>query len=242
LTVEFADAWEEQLSDKSYDDIDEDDVLIGQGYAFSVITVDEGGWYASPMLTALDAFAGEYLIDGGHTYGEKLIEAEKFRSPEDAAHVVADGVVAVAEDGDFEALGAALPLAERRAISLYAPALEELDAGADASISDFTVKVEKANGLTGLLISDLDFLTDGEVVGTYDHLCFEDVTYGNESCIDDIPALEPLGLDEALPIAIKGDGGWFVSPTATVGNALAIATKKIAELIEDDELDKLFEF
>jgi hypothetical protein len=33
-----------------------------------------------------------------------------------------------------------------------------------------------------------------------------------------------------------------VSPTATLGNAMAIMTTNLSQLIEDDELDKLFEF
>lgn len=242
IEVDFAETWGEQLDDKQSRDIDEDDALAGQGYPFSVIAVDEGGWYTSPILTVTDLIVGEQLIASGATYGDALIEAERFGSPEDAAHGLADGVEAFASRGDYEALAATLPVAERRALSLYGPALDDMSSDEGASLSDFDVEIVKDDGLTGLLISDLDILDNGEVVGTYDHPCFEDAAYGGQSCIDDIPALKTLGLDEALPIAIKEDGGWFVSPTATVGNALAIVTARLSELIEDDELDKLFEF
>ena len=240
--VDFADTWDEQLGAKEYAGIDEDDALIGQGYPLSVITVDEGGWYTSPVLTVADLIAGEQMIYNGYEYGDELIDAEKFGSPEDAAHGLADGIEALAANGDYEALASALPLGERRAISLYGPLLEDISVDEGAEISDFDVEVEKTNGLTGLRISDLDFLTDGEVSGTYTHPCFEDAAYGDEMCIDDVPPLKLLGLDEALPIAIKENGGWFVSPTATLGNAMAIMTTNLAELIENDELDKLFEF
>lgn len=239
--VDFSEMWDSQLADKERDDISEDDLLIGQGYPLSVITVDEGGWYTSPLLTGVDLAAGQAMIQGGYSYGDSLIDAEKFGSPEDAAHGFADGLEAFVSNGDYEAFAAALPLAERRAVSLYGPALADLGANEDASLSDFDVEVEKSGGLTGLRISNLEFLRGDTVTGTYSHPCFED-QYSGEQCIDDVPALKLLGLDEALPIAIQEDGGWFVSPTATVGNVLAIATKNLAQLIEDDELDKLFEF
>jgi hypothetical protein len=218
------------------------DFAAGQGYPFSVITVDEGGWYTSPLLTVVDLFAGAEMIRGGYDYGDELVEADTFGSPEDAAHGLADGLVDFVSEGDYEALAAALPLAERRALSLYGPALAEISLSEGAGLSDFDVEVEKTNGLTGLRISDLEFLQDGGVVGTYTHPCFEGSYHGGEQCIDDVPALELLGLDEALPIAIKENGGWFVSPTATLGNAMAIMTTNLSQLIEDDELDKLFEF
>lgn len=241
LEVDFSETWDDQLSDKQSYDIAEDDAFIGQGYPFSVITVDEGGWYTSPMLTAVDLAAGEEMIRSGYSYGDEIIEAEKFGSPEDAAHGFADGLVEFVSNGDYEAFAATLPFAERRAVSLYGPALADLGNSEDASISGFDVETEDTNGLTGLRISNLEFLRGDTVTGTYSHPCFED-QYSGEQCIDDVPALKLLGLDEALPIAIKEDGGWFVSPTATAGNALAIVSKNLAQLIEDDELDKLFEF
>src|SRR5690606_29923384 len=139
LEVDFADTWDEQLGAKEYAGIDEDDALIGQGYPLSVITVDEGGWYASPALTVADLVAGEQMIYHGYEYGDELTDAEKFGSPEDAAHGLADGIEALAANGDYEALASALPLAERRAISLYGPLLEDISVDEGAEISDFDV-------------------------------------------------------------------------------------------------------
>lgn len=65
-------------------------------------------------------------------------------------------------------------------------------------------------------------------------------TSDGSGCLDDIPALKKLGADQVAIIAVKENGGWLVSPTATVGDAAGIATDNFLGYYENGTLDELF--
>lgn len=93
---------------------------------FVVAVQEKDAWYVSPVLTA-----GEYALldEYGQAAFERddlrgpVVEGAAFGSPEDAVAGFTDGLEEFTLTGSIEAYAAALPLAERRFVSLYGPAL-----------------------------------------------------------------------------------------------------------------------
>ena len=99
---------------------------------WTVVTVDEGGWYISPLLSAAELYArviAKVLADVGSSSngteimarrGDEVPSSARFDSPGTAARGVADALVQAA-NGDIAALAATLSLPERRLAALYGP-------------------------------------------------------------------------------------------------------------------------
>ncbi|MDQ1129167.1 hypothetical protein [Microbacterium sp. SORGH_AS_0888] len=66
-------------------------------------------------------------------------------------------------------------------------------------------------------------------------------TAQGSGCLADIPGATKLGADDLALIAVKEDGGWLVSPTATIGDAIGVVTTHILPYYESGTLDELFQ-
>ncbi len=113
-----------------------DEATGGGGHAFSpwtLVTVDEGGWYVSALLTVAelelratsrgssfdDLSSDESILAA--LRGNEVPSPATFASPEDAALGAAQGFAQAAR-GDISALAATMSLPERRLIAIYGPA------------------------------------------------------------------------------------------------------------------------
>ncbi|MEB0292367.1 hypothetical protein QN351_17880, partial [Cryobacterium sp. 10C2] len=101
--------------DRSASDLKQD-----LGRDVTAVAVQEGGsWYVSPLLTGFEqGFQDRLRADPTFTRGA-IVAPATYVTPEDAVRGLADGVSAYLARGDSGALAAALPLAERRLVSLY---------------------------------------------------------------------------------------------------------------------------
>lgn len=265
--------------------IDAEEVGDDIGRELSVVTVDEGtGWYVSPVLSAADAV---YLGYEGMGYdlarlGDEVVTATPFATPEDAAAGLADAVIA----GDVDEIAAALPLSERRLMSIYGEWLVDpygMSGGAawagDSNLSttaaefsavvtgdraritveEFGTEYASYDSWSGLEILDR-FSVEGQCYDYVDQWSYDD-GYWDEgyyswqdewvenwvleentsgSCLNDVPVLERLGVEEMAIIAVQEGGGWLVSPIATIADIGAIAAPLLVEYYEDDRLEELY--
>ena len=233
-----------QLEDSMPFDLDTDQVEETLGKPFSLVSVKEGGsWYISPLLSI-----GEYALDAAGGERGEIVDAAEFGSPEDALQGFLDGTNAVIADGDIEALAAALPLAERRFVSLYGPALVDganfRGAGTGFSVDTLEVTPDISGDIARIAIDKLAITIEG--IGDYSYeisgVCATAVHLGeeDESCLTDVPQAEKLGLGEARIVAVKEDGDWFVSPLSTLSDIGAIVSEHVVELSDKGELEDLF--
>ena len=233
-----------QLEESMPFDLDTDQVEETLGKPFSLVSVKEGGsWYISPLLSI-----GEYALDAAGGERGELVDAAEFGSPEDALQGFLDGTNAVIADGDIEALAAALPLAERRFVSLYGPALVDganfRGAGTGFSVDTLEVTPDISGDIARIAIDKLAITIEG--IGDYSYeisgVCATAVHLGeeDESCLTDVSQAEKLGLGEARIVAVKEDGGWFVSPLSTLSDIGAIVSEHVVELSDKGELEDLF--
>ncbi len=246
----------------------------------SIVAVDESGWFTSPMLTAADAaytpMAAQY--DGIARPGDEIVAPEVFASPEEAAA----GLVDAAFSGDVNELAAALPLPERRLLSIYGDAFAswygytgswtqgvdvlaadfsatEDGAGARVEIDDLTLQAATYDSDLGFELVDT-WALDGRCIQWVDQYAWDDGywldgwywyeddewieswTYDENrgsGCLDDMPLLDRLGAGDVDLLAVREGGSWFISPTATAADALAIATDNALEYFRSGRLDEL---
>lgn len=240
-TIDFAEEWA-GVAENSYVDSSDPEALA-RAYPYSVMAVDEGGWFVSPLLTVSDTAFGT----SGDTvpYGTEIIEAKPYDSPEAALAGFTEGVSAFASSGDYAALAETMPLAERRWMSLFGDSagLGELSGGVDVTFGGLEATSDVDGDRAAIDVQNLEISAEGETA-VYSHPCISiPRSYGEpeEYCITDVKPLTLLGLEEARPIAVKEDGGWLVGPIATVSNAAAIAANGYQKLVEEGREDELFD-
>ena len=233
-----------QLEDAMPFDLDTDQIEETLGKPFSLVSVKEGGsWYISPLLSI-----GEYALDASGGERGALVDAAEFGSPEDALQGFLDGTNTAIADGDFDALAASLPLAERRFVSLYGSALAGSanfeGAGSGFTIDTLEVTPDVSGDIARIAIDKLVLSIDGVSDFSYEirGVCATVVSeYSDDGgCLTDIPQAEKLGLGEAKIVAVKEDGDWFVSPLSTLSDIGAIVSEHAVELSNAGELEDLF--
>ncbi|GAA3593249.1 hypothetical protein GCM10022198_16410 [Klugiella xanthotipulae] len=216
------------------------------GFDPRLVTVREGdSWYVSPVLTAGDyAYQdGDYGDYGSVPTGD---EVARYDTPEDAADGLTEALSRSMETGSTDDLAASLPLVERRFVGLYGEMMfgdpvvgaPQLTPGFEAETSGDTARVQFKDFILSLsfLGTSLKYTVNGLCV-TADS-AYSDST----SCLDDLDGvhLDRLDVSEWRIIAVRQDGGWFVSPLSTVADIASITTKRIVELSEAGELDTIF--
>lgn len=240
-TIDFAQEWADLPADLG---IADDPETLARAYPYSVIAVEEDGWFVSPLLTGT-----ELAIASGSSaaepYGTSIIEAKPFDSPEAALQGLTDGITDYAATGDYTELASTLPLAERRWISLFGDSLGLASGagGADVTFSNLQARSQIDGDRAAIEIQNLD-ISAGSGSANYAHPCLttEDAYGGSQqNCLTDVKALELLGLDDAKPIAVKEDGGWLVGPIATVSTIAGTAAENYRVLVEEDRVDELFD-
>lgn len=222
-----------------------------------VVAVDEGGWYVSPLLTATDfynrtfrsrsAFGGS--PDSIPALGDRIVEAAHFDTPEAALKGIADGVKAMDEQGDWKPLAQALPLPERRLLSVYGPQITNgweqsaLQRNAHATITTDVDRTE-ADGSTILIprrITATFASNDNSQTLMITKDCVS-VTWsgGNPFCLSSVPTLAKLDITEFHVVATQENGGWLVNPLATISQQGVLSIRAYAKYAADGRLDDLF--
>lgn len=242
-TIEYH---EDRLEDQLPYKFDADDVEDSLGFQFTLMAVNEGGaWYVSPVLSMLELYREQFnrYVDWDLGDLPKEQDIAQFGTSEEAMAGLLDAV----ESLDVDDVIAALPLVERRALALYgADYFEDLGRGDfDLSFDDLELAVEN-RGSTALL--QIESLTidwqNGYDAATIEveGVCAEWDRKGYSSgdgCLDDVKALDLLGVEDIRLVAVNENGRWFVSPLQTMGFISSIFAKKYAELAADGDLDKL---
>lgn len=214
---------------------------------FLMVVEEDGDWYVSPYLTIM-----EYtLVSSGGERGSMPSDdlAGAFDSPEAAAQGLVEGLKEYAETGEMDAYLKALPLADRRTASLYGSVgaleggeLEEMQSVAEqleveASFSER----DQEDGVAWLTLDTLSI--SGDIDGesgsiSIDGECFEAGAAGEQikGCLDDVPALGELGVDELALVAVEEDGSWYISGLGTAGDASGILTSNVLRLYDEGKL------
>ena len=213
-----------------------------------LIVVEEGGdWFVSPTLTFLEYGAMSQGIERGSLPSADL--AGQYDTPEAAAEGLVTGLMEYAESGDQDAYLSALPLGDRRAMSLYADTdlssmegYDELQEALDATevTASFSVR-EEDDGVAWLQVESLTITTEIEgTTGSFelDAECFSADVDGEQvdGCLADIPALEQLGIGDLSLIAVEEDGSWYISYAGTVGDASGVLASNALRLYEEGHL------
>lgn len=250
------------------------------GSPLAVVTVDEGGWFISPALSFADAAyrSSDAAEDPAFALGDEIVEAATFDSPEAAA----TGLIDAALSGDVDDLAAALPLAERRLLSIYGTPIAESagygagwPTGIDITTADLSAQIDgdtarvsidelawSATSYDEAVGADLTdvYSLSGTCMTWTDQYAWDDGWWSDDAswwdsgewvenyvvdetsgdgCLEDQTGIGSLGLEDAAVIAVKENGGWLVSPTATIADATALMTDRILEYYEDGRLDEL---
>lgn len=239
--------------------IDLADFSIAPLQNLSVVSVQESGsWYVSPLLTQIDSI---YVDASGYSNlpspARNIVAAAPADSPEAAAAALADALI----NGSLDEVAAHLPLPERRALSLYGPAFEmaiegwnhdlELEAAeftAERGGSSARLQIENLS-VSGMLYGG--YFDDKLTLNMYEHCvnaeyydAYWDETSFNSMCLDEMlpgDLYTELGIDEVALIAVREDGGWFVSPLATLADISSSITAHVVELNADGRLEAVFE-
>ncbi|WP_460578311.1 variant leucine-rich repeat-containing protein [Glaciibacter psychrotolerans] len=216
------------------------------GRDFTLVTVNEGGsWYVSPLLSL-----GEMAFQqrGDNAKRGKLVAAsavENYATPEEAVGGLATAVAKFVQTGRSTSLAAALPLAERRFVSLYG---ETWGAGINGSttvdIGDVDVSAVESGGVARIELDNLSVYGNsgsGQWQVDLSGICaVADFGYSDSrGCLDDIPVLDKLGASDIRLIAVKEGSGWFVSPLRTASDIAAIAAENLAGMSKDGSLNDL---
>lgn len=239
-----------------YDVVDEFD-YYGLPSPIAVVVVKEGGWYVSPMLTSAEAsfaqlsYAAErWGYSDVPRRGRSIVEAARFDTPQAALEGAAAAVERFTDNGRIEGLAAVLPLAERRLLSIYGPAVADPLAIRDSDVSlsfrplDFDIEVKR--DIAYAEIVELGIRVETRYDTTNLNLrgwCWR-VRSENRSddrgCLDDLPFVRELRLDESRLVLVRENGSWLLSPVATLGEIGARAADAIATLAREDRLEDLW--
>lgn len=189
------------------------------GMELSLIAVEENGnWFVSPLMTMADyAYQAAEFSEGQLPLGSEVVAATQFESPADAA----TGLVDATASGNLNDIAAAMPLAERRLLSIYGPAMAQaLETSPDNLWPGTPIEVasqswsDEDHGDWALVNADEVILSaEGESVA-FTGDCM--VTTSSASCLSDLLNLSELNLDRGILIATQENGGWLVNPSATL--------------------------
>ena len=214
---------------------------------FTIIAARESNeWYISPYLSIANlnyTFYGKYLSDINKLDLSKLEKGAD--SPEQAAQNLTENAFALFTDGDLAKVGGSLPTAQQRVLHMFLPRelpLEEWGIDpADFDLIDISAKYKVLSksgdtarvGIDEILISSSIPGEAGEVVFTADCVATEIDGEDQKYCLDDIPLLKELGLDELALIAIKEKKGWTISYTASSGDFTGILYENIIRILKE---------
>lgn len=214
---------------------------------FLMVVREGGSWYVSPMLTMLEYGAVAEGVERGSLPASDL--AGQFDSPEAAADGLVDSITEYLSTGDESALLSTLPLADRRALSLYGN-FDEIDVAELAELQElletstidasFAVRDED-DGVAWLQLETFSFTGEFDGVASTLELDGECVSADVDgqainACLDDIPALKELGLGDLSLIAVEEDGSWYISYAGTVGDASGVVLANVMRLYEEGKL------
>jgi len=213
---------------------------------FVMAVEEDGDWYVSPYATMM-----EYaLVAEGGERGTMPSDdlAGAYDSPEAAAEGLVTGMKDYLQTGEIDEYAKAFPLADRRLMTLYsAPALDSSDlADAQAVMEDldlsasFSVRSED-DGVAWLTLDSM--VLEGDIEGEYGRIelsseCFSGDMDGEvvEGCIDEIPALEELGVGDLALIAVEEDGAWYISSVGTAGDSTGLIGANVLRLYDEGKL------
>ncbi|MBI9114356.1 variant leucine-rich repeat-containing protein [Sanguibacter suaedae] len=213
---------------------------------FLMAVEEDGDWYVSPYATLM-----EYaLVAEGGERGTMPSDdlAGAFDSPEAAAEGFVLGMKDYLQTGEIDEYIKAFPLADRRLVTLYSnPALESADmAEMQAAMEDldlsasFSVRSEE-DGIAWLTLDSM--VLEGDIEGVSGRVelsseCFSGDMDGEvvEGCIDEIPALEELGVGDLALIAVEEDGAWYISGVGTAGDSTGLLGANVLRLYEEGKL------
>ncbi|MGN8025466.1 hypothetical protein [Microbacterium sp. 22242] len=237
----------------------------GRDNPFRIVTVDEGGWYVSPLMSTaeLGFIAGRPGPQSALQRGSTIVPAVHFDTPEAALDGTAQAVAQAYETGRWQPLAATLPLPERRVLSIYGPALPatmEQQALQQQGTAKITVQAhhESENGDTVVIPDKLSVAVTGSGRPLFDATMTDECmasrvtgyTSGYDSsngsngsssfCPKSIPALSKLGLTRFQLVAVQENGGWLIDPLASVTHEGVIALRGYAHYAKDGKLDELF--
>lgn len=214
---------------------------------FLMVVREGDSWYVSPTLTVLEYGAVAEGVERGSLPAADL--AGKFDSPEAAADGLVAGVTEYLSSGDESALLATLPLADRRALSLYGN-FDEVDVAELAELQDllensefsasFAVRDEE-DGVAWLRLETFSFSGEIDGVPGIIEIAGDCVTADVEgqavnACLDDVPALKELGLGDLSLIAVEEEGSWYISYAGTVGDSSGVVLGNVLRLYDEGKL------
>ncbi|WP_062522606.1 hypothetical protein [Demequina silvatica] len=221
----------------------ESDAVPTDASPIAFMTVEEGGWYVSPLLTVAEAAASANLEPGDR--GTAIADAVAFATPEEAATGTAAAVEEFFATGDAATLAAVLPLPERRIVSLYGEAVLRDATPLPAVALDVTEVAATVDGDVAsaeLVAFDFSFdLQDGMTAptsGTYRQGCVTADGAG-EICVADIPMVGQTGIDDISVTLMREGDGWLMSPTMTLVDYSVRVSAAYSEMLEDGSLDGL---
>ncbi|MDQ0710286.1 hypothetical protein QFZ52_002938 [Arthrobacter woluwensis] len=234
-------------------DVDSLHRQLGPATQFGLVTVKEGDWYISPMMSGAEL--GRQML-GRHgskaDRGSRVVDAKRFDTPEAAAKGMFDGLAATLTSGaaDPTPFAETLPLAERRLVSIYGgslmnPAvsrsLRQLEftvqeAGGDAKVDGDVARInlklgaeiKSRNGAGGAALQIADSCVWMTPLGGFGD------AEKRGGCLKDVELLRNIGLDTAPLVAVKEGGGWLASPLGTVADFSARFMVAIEPCVKDD--------
>ncbi|WP_166785425.1 hypothetical protein [Cryobacterium cryoconiti] len=215
----------------------------------SIVAVEEDGdWFVSPLLTLGETlYQTQSESDSSVTRGSLIApsDADSFATPEEAAEGFAEAIAAYVGDGEASGLAAALPLPERRLMSLYGD-LFEYDGYGSLTLAEFSVTSKTDGDRARMMIDEGIFEGDGsylpdsiEIAGVCGTISAASSS-SQTGCLDEIPGLDELGVADMRVIAVREGDGWFVSPLETLFDATAIAVDNAARLSDEGKLTDIF--
>lgn len=219
------------------------EMQVADDAPFVMAVEEEGSWYVSPYLTL-----GEYaMVESDQTRGTlaSIKDAQGFDSPEAAAVGMTDAAAAFATTGDMSSLVNAMPLAERRLLALYvAPSASEFSGEEmpfEITSKEFRTRSED-KGVAEVVFENFTISIDdgvqpGTVTLSEECLALAHPTVNGEICYPEMPLVRELSLEELSFIAVEEDGGWFLSPSATMSEAFATLGRAGMEMYESGKLE-----
>ncbi|WP_062463861.1 hypothetical protein [Demequina soli] len=217
--------------------------VAGDASPITFMTVEEGGWFVSPMLTVVEAFAATGLETAER--GTEVVDALEFATPDDAVAGTADALEAFMASGDTARLAEVLPLPERRIVSLYGEPAIDADGGWKPSslaldLTDVAVSVDGDLATAELRAFGFAF-DDGvaePVSGSYAAGCFTpDGAEADQLCFADVPILAGLAIDGVTVSLVREGDGWLTSASLTVVDYATRVSSAFAAASTGDTLD-----
>ena len=219
---------------------------------FTVVAVDEGGWFVSPLLTLGESEARRVEVSGeedGPRRGDAIVAAAHSATPEEAVDAVTRGLEYAAR-GDLDPLSSALTLPERRFLSLYG-AYVWGPGGRSSFALDVTahdVRVSRGGDRAKVALDDLhatiqdssrpSSMLTVRVTGTC--VDWQSDSDADTACLSEWKPARVLGLDSAQPIFVEEQGTWLFSPVETVAAAAGDGASALVDLLEEGHMSDLF--